>query len=216
MPRATEDSFLAHRMSRGWIRALGVYHVVVALLILYLLFKIWPTAIGPDAEEDIRTVELLWGRLRFDLFPERQILLLVVLAGALGSYVHAATSFVNFTGARSIVASWRWWYALRPFIGMALALGVYFTIRAGFFSVSAGTADLNIVGFAGTAFLVGMFTKQATQKLGELFDVLFRVPPEHAPARDKMEDKPTPPPSEQSSPREEGAVGSEERRSNSR
>jgi hypothetical protein len=104
--------------------------------------------------------------------------------------VHAATSFVNFTGARSIVTSWRWWYILRPFIGSALALGFFFVVRAGFFAPSAGTTDLNLVGFAAMAFLTGMFTRQATAKLAELFETLFNVRSEaesqHKPQTDKL------------------------------
>jgi len=196
---AADDDPMNKRMTRGWIRVLGVYHVVLGLLVLYLLFKVWPTSIPGDDEEDIRTVEFFWGIFRFhlELFPERQILLLVLLAGALGSYVHAATSFVNFTGTRSIVASWRWWYGLRPFIGMALALGFYFVARAGFFSGSANTLDLNVIGFVAVAFIVGMFTKQATEKLGELFDVLFRVENHQQPKTDKLDDTRPPPAQDQ-------------------
>jgi hypothetical protein len=199
--RESTNGDLSARMSIGWIRVLGVYHVVLATLILYLLFKLWPSTIGGgNVGEANQPIQFLWGDARFsvNLSPEQQLLFLVMLAGALGSYVHAATSFVNYTGARSIVSSWRWWYGLRPFIGTALALGVYFAVRAGFFSGSASTADLNVIGFVATAFLVGMFTKQATQKLGELFDVLFRVSPDHVPADDKMSDSPPPPPAERS------------------
>jgi hypothetical protein len=183
-------------MSPTWIRVLGVYHAAVGLLILYLLITIWPARIGSDAEDDYRIVEFLWGylRIRLELSPERQVLFIVLLSGALGSYVHAATSFVNFTGTRSLVASWRWWYALRPLIGGGLALGFYFAARAGFFAGSAGTADLNLIGFAATAFMVGMFSKQATQKLAELFDTLFRTAPEHEPPKDKMDETPPPAP----------------------
>jgi hypothetical protein len=88
------------------------------------------------------------------------------------------------------VASWRWWYVLRPFIGSALALGFFFVVRAGFFAPSAGAANFNFVGFAAMAFLVGMFTRQATAKLAELFDTLFKVrseaEPQYTPQTDKM------------------------------
>jgi len=174
------------RMGRGWTMALGLYHVVVGLLILYLLLQVWPMNIGPDAEEDFRTINLFWGFLRLELYPERQLLLLVMLSGALGSYVHAATSFANFTGAKKLKKSWRWWYALRPLIGVALASGFYLATRAGFFSVSSNTQDLNLIGFAAGSFIVGMFSKQATQKLSEMFNVAFRVPPEEIPQTDKL------------------------------
>lgn len=175
-------------MSRGWIKFFGWYHLVLALLIIYVLVKVWPPAIPPSGE--LRSVQFLWGFLKFNVSSEAQMMLVVILTGALGSYVHAATSFVNFTGTRSIVASWRWWYVLRPFIGSALALGFFFVVRAGFFAPSAGAANFNFVGFAAMAFLVGMFTRQATAKLAELFDTLFKVrseaEPQYTPQTDKM------------------------------
>jgi len=186
---APKSGDLSVQMTIGWIRLLGVYHVLIAVLLFYLLFMFWPTGSGGPAG-DVR----IFGRFTVPLNSERQILILVMLAGALGSYVHAATSFVNFTGTRSIVASWRWWYGLRPFIGMALALGFYFGVRASFFSVSADSAkDLNVIGFTATGFMVGMFTKQATHKLGELFDVLFRVPPSEEPQKDQLGENPPAP-----------------------
>ena len=35
---------------------------------------------------------------------------------------HAAASFVDYLGNRAFVSSWVWWYLLRSFIGMLLAL----------------------------------------------------------------------------------------------
>jgi hypothetical protein len=155
---------------------------------MYLLAKVWPTNI-PPREGELQPVKLLWGWVQYDLGSELQLILVVLLAAALGSYVHAATSFVNFTGTRTIIASWRWWYVLRPFMGMALGLGFYLAIRAGFFSLSAETKSLNIVGFAASAFAVGMFTRQATEKLSHMFDVLFGVPAEYKPQQDKLSDQ---------------------------
>ena len=54
--------------------------------------------------------------------------------GALGSYIHAGTFFVSYVGNRNFVASWTWWYVLRPFIGLALAV-IFFTSSYGRFVV---------------------------------------------------------------------------------
>jgi hypothetical protein len=159
-------------MSLAWIRFLTLYHFALSLLLLYLLTKVWPHKIPVD--EAGKHTLLLFGST-FEITYEMQVLLLVMLAGALGSFVHGASSLVNFVGSRKVVASWRWWYLLRPFIGSTLALGFYFAVRAGFFATSAGTGTLNTVGFAATAFLVGMFTRQASEKLAELFNTMFRV-----------------------------------------
>jgi hypothetical protein len=97
------------------------------------------------------------------------LLALVLLAGALGSAVHAGTSFADFVGNRRLGSSWLWWYLLKPFTGGALALLAW--LVAG--HVPTDTAGVHTaVGLAG---LVGLFSKQATDKLGELCTVLLRV-----------------------------------------
>lgn len=108
---------------------------------------------------------------------EVRLLLIVLLTGALGSYIHAATSFIDYAGNRKLSASWVWWYLLRPFVGMALALVFYFVVRGGFISPQAGGGDMNVFGLAALAGLVGMFSKQATDKLNEVFSTLFRSAP---------------------------------------
>ena len=99
----------------------------------------------------------------------------MLCTGALGSYVHAATSFASYVGNRRLMLSWAWWYVLRPFIGMALALIFYFVVRGGLLSTGAAATDVSVFGVAAVAGLVGMFSKQATDKLRELFDNLFRT-----------------------------------------
>jgi hypothetical protein len=74
---------------------------------------------------------------------EAQLLLIVVCAGALGSYVHAIKSLADFIGNQTLTASWFWWYITRPFLGMAMALIFYAVLRGGFL---AGTpADAKVV-----------------------------------------------------------------------
>jgi hypothetical protein len=107
---------------------------------------------------------------------ELQLLMLVLFAGALGSYVHAIRSLTDFIGNRTVVASWFWWYIARPFIGMAMAVIFYAVLRGGFL---AGTpADAKVVnpfGVLTIGALVGMFADKAAQKLAEIFDTLFKA-----------------------------------------
>jgi hypothetical protein len=108
---------------------------------------------------------------------EVQLLLIVLFAGALGSYVHALKSLGDFIGNQTLKASWFWWYITRPFLGMAMALIFYAVLRGGFL---AGTpADAKIVSAFGVltvGALVGMFADKAAQKLAEVFDVVFKAP----------------------------------------
>jgi hypothetical protein len=71
-----------------------------------------------------------------------------------------------------------WWYVLRIPIGVALAFIVYFAIRGGLLSASAlSVSDINPFGLAALAALVGLFSKQATDKLEETFKTMFRTAP---------------------------------------
>jgi len=153
----------------------------MAVTLSFLLYALWPT-IQPDPNDASKqiwdtTVPLLKPFLGkdFSLREESRLILLVMLAGALGSYVHTATSFVTYVGNRSLVSSWMWWYVLRPFIGMTLAMIFYFVIRGGLLSAGAGASEVSPFGITAIAALAGMFSKQATDKLRDVFDNLFKT-----------------------------------------
>jgi len=155
---------------------LGSYLVLLSILLAYLVYEVWPTA-KPDPSGNIpdTNITLFGDLIELTVSAELRLILLVMVVGALGSYVHAATSFANFMGNRRMELSWGWWYILRPFIGLSLALIFYFVIRAGLFSTGAKTGDISTFGIAAVSGLVGMFSKQAISKLKDLFDNLFKA-----------------------------------------
>ena len=68
------------------------------------------------------------------------------------------------------------WYLLRAPIGVALALIIYLVLRGGLLQANAAAADLiNPYGVAAFAGLAAMFSKQAVDKLGEVFVTMFRT-----------------------------------------
>lgn len=109
---------------------------------------------------------------------ELDLLWLVMLAGCLGTFLHTSQSFTDYVGNRTIKNNWAWWYYLRPFIGAGLAVVFYTALRGGVIAIATGnnakTTDLNPFGVVATAALVGMFSKSATMKLGEVFETLFK------------------------------------------
>lgn len=151
--------------------AIGLYQIVLAVALMALLFVIWPEV---DADGKGWSRSLRWPA-GGEISDDARLILIVLCAGALGSHVHAATSFASYVGNRSLKMSWAWWYVLRPFIGMSLALIFYFVVRGGLLATSAQSSELSAFGVAAVAGLVGMFSKQATDKLRELFDSLFRT-----------------------------------------
>lgn len=168
----------AFSTTQTWV--FGTYLIVLNLFLLYLLFKLWPGTV-PFGPED--RVSLLWGgRMVLDLWVETRYLLIVAVAGALGSYIHLATSYADFLGNKKFVKSWFWWYLLRPFIGVALALVLYFVMRGGLIPAGANASNLSIYGVAAVSGMCGLFSRQATDKLRETFETLFQAkrPPDRA------------------------------------
>ena len=151
-----------------WRRALGLVLLVFAAMVLGAIVSLWPC----DGGGESASATLVGGRT---MPREVNLLVLAVLFGALGSFVHVAKSFASFAGNRTLVASWLWWYCLQPMLGMALALLFYAVVRGGLFASASGAGAVSPYGVAGTSGLVGMFSKQATDKLSELFSTLFQT-----------------------------------------
>ena len=154
---------------------LGLYHLFMALLFVYLLIMVWPNNTKGSNGEIIADGTLNIFGFELPIGTETRFLLLVIISAGLGSFIHASTSFVSYVGNKRLVMSWAWWYIVRPFIGMSLALIFYFVIRGGLLSTGTSTTDISVFGIAAVAGLVGMFSKQATDKLGEVFETLFRT-----------------------------------------
>lgn len=161
-----------------WITLLGLFLIALSVLLISLLIALWPemvTAIeSSSTKSGEATADFSWFGHDWTLSADAALLFAVVLVSALGSFVHAATSFIDYVGNRQLRLSWIWWYILRALVGSSLALLFYFAIRGGFFT-GTSTEDINPYGIAAVAGLVGLFSKQATDKLRELFDTAFRV-----------------------------------------
>jgi hypothetical protein len=167
--------------------ALGLGLIAVAAILVVLLFQAWSatehvSAAATQAQSSATgkstgVVEVQITLLGFPLTvtTETSLMLLVVVAGALGSYVHAATSFASYVGNGSFKFSWFWWYLLRVPIGVALALLLYFALRAGLVNATGSSVQVGPFGVAALGGLAGLFSKQAVDKLKEVFDTFFRV-----------------------------------------
>lgn len=201
---------------------LGIAFLFIGVSLAYLLVALWPrpgvvvvasgpptigaaaapsspgAAAGAATKETkpawVAGTEVLGYRFRLD--PDVRLLILVLLAGALGSYIHAVQSFASYVGNASFKASWTWWYILRMPMGAALALFIYFVVRGGLLAAGSATPsgaanDLNIYGIMSFAGLAGLFSKQAADKLAEVFDTLFATKEDHK-RDDKLGENPKP------------------------
>jgi hypothetical protein len=123
--------------------------------------------------EQVGTFRVLWWDR--PITREMQLFLIVLFAGALGSYIHGIRSLTAYIGNQQAVASWFWFYITVPFVGMAMAVVFYAAIRGGFVAGSpADVKSVNPFGVFAIAAMVGMFADKAGQKLADIFDALFK------------------------------------------
>jgi hypothetical protein len=176
----------SHRpINDPWVIAVGTLIMLgLTAVLLASLVNLWPaieaaTTTGSSTAASSSTashpVRIFFGAVTLTLTPGGALLVLVMLVGALGSMVHIATSFADFVGNRRFYSSWAVWYLLRVAVGMVLALLLYLAVRGGFFSGSSSPTSVNPYGLSALAGLAGLFSKQATDKLREVFETMFRV-----------------------------------------
>jgi hypothetical protein len=102
------------------------------------------------------------------------LLILVATMGFLGNMIHISASFTSFVGNGTFERSWLLWYFVKPFTAAGLAIIVYLIIRAGFLGYGTDPSSISLYGIMCLAALTGLFTDNATLKLKEIFDVVFK------------------------------------------
>jgi hypothetical protein len=160
-----------------WI--LTLLFAVIVVVAIDVLLSVWPEPSASGAVQSAATVsavKILWGQGTVTINASDRMMLITILMGVIGAMVHTMTSFADFVGNRRLVWSWLPWYFLRPLIGSGLALFFYIGFRAGLLTTSSGGAtDFNPFGVAALGGLAGMFSKQATDKLNEVFSTMFKT-----------------------------------------
>jgi hypothetical protein len=187
------------------------YLILFSVLMLYGIVKFWPSPLpltdkqslqAPERPEieseemskeankpDSESVKLVGPRTSIPN-EEVRLFLIVAMAGALGSLVHAFRSLYWYVGYRALVRSWLPKYILLPFVGATLGLVFYFVIRGGFFSPQATSEQISPYGFAAVAGLIGMFSEQAAEKLKQVATTLFAETPKGEDQAPPKEEKP--------------------------
>jgi len=185
------------------VNNLGLALILIPLFIIFSLVELWPTKepltkpgdrtltlVAPtptpagtpadspkEGSVDNSKPSAVWSKqtniIKFDISFQLRMILLVLLGGALGSYIHMATSFSTYIGFNRFEMNWFWWYLLRIPIGATLALVFSMLIDGRVITVSAGSTESRYVAIIGLAALIGMFSRQATEKLQDVFDTVF-------------------------------------------
>jgi hypothetical protein len=131
--------------------------------------------LAADALAGRRWVEAITAEGR--LGPRgRHVLIMVILLGALGGFIHLASSLTMFVGNRDLKQSWTVYYLLTPIQGAAIAPLIYLLLKSAVLSPQlqeSGTSNLNLTAIYAMAGLSGLFAKQAIEKLADVFATLF-------------------------------------------
>lgn len=183
--KSSNDSQLA---STPIIVLVTLYLVMLAVILIYGLVVFWPPPDSPDGTVTYYSeITFIFGS--FTISNEMRLLLIVAMAGALGSLVHGFRSLFWYVGNRDFVRSWILMYILLPLVGLSMSLVFYFVLRGGLFSSQAPVQATSTFGFAGLAGLVGMFSNQAGLKLKEVAESVFStkgstIGKDHVPTED--------------------------------
>ena len=186
------DTFIGSR-SRGQVRYLNYFGMVVwglvvvafgialfsAIVNLWPVVDVTPPSTGGEAAtaavtDKTTSVAFFWGLFSLNLTKSTGLIVLAILAGALGGWTTAIRLFAFWAGERKLKSTWAWWFGNRVFGGAALALIVYLVIRAGLFGTENATGDVNAYGTAAFAALTGLFSRQGIRKLQQVFDTFFQ------------------------------------------
>lgn len=127
-----------------WICGAAVSIAAIVVAAVWTVICKWPASPNPAAGGD-------------------HVVYIVCAMGALGATIQMSGALAYYVGKGLFDRRWLVWYALRPFLGAALALIVYFTTVGGLLKESGG--GLNLFGVAGLAGVAGLFTRAAMDKL---------------------------------------------------
>lgn len=112
------------------------------------------------------------------LFKEKPIqqAIVAIFAAGVGSSLSSILAYLRHAcERRDFELYYAPWYIARPIMGMLLGLIFYFVLRGGLLAtITSGTTELDNWAIAAFASLVGMFSKDAIEKLREVFHTLFR------------------------------------------
>jgi hypothetical protein len=153
---------------------IAVYLILLSILLVVAIIQFWPASAASRGSIDTLNTSFLYWTI--SLSNEGRLLLIVVLAGALGGQVRSLRSLAWYVGNKQLKRSWLSQYILTPFIGAILAIVSYFIVRGGFCPANSTVQQTNIFGFAGLASLVGIAAEPISLKLKQVANTLFTKP----------------------------------------
>lgn len=176
----------------GWPAALvGIFLAAGTMVAVAAL--LWSWEFGSRAVTSGEAVPASLFGWHLHPTPDLAAFCVVAAASAMGSMVHAVMSFTTYVGNQQFRASWVPWYLLRAPLGISLALVLYAAVRAGFVVAGPSTSGTTMPWAAALGGMTGLFAKQASDKLEEIFDTVFRTGPGYGDSTRKDSSHPSSP-----------------------
>jgi hypothetical protein len=163
------DTGVGNRPVKGaWIVACIFFFLALSVLLLYALWQFWPPSLAPNQTGSPSSTVRFFG-LTMQISREKNFLVIVAIAGALGAMGYVMRSFYRYAGERYLLWSWVPAYFLAPMLGAVLGTIVYVLLRGGLIT-SSGISQGDPFGFAAIAGLSGLFTSEMFGKLKQIFE----------------------------------------------
>jgi len=109
---------------------------------------------------------------------EFRYLTITIFAAGIGSMITTILGYLKHASVdQDFDPAFSPWYIARPIMGVLLGVVFYFVLKGGLLATipDAANVEINEFGLAGLGGLVGLFSKNAIEKLREIFNVLFRT-----------------------------------------
>jgi hypothetical protein len=109
---------------------------------------------------------------------EARYALLTMFAAGVGSMITTILGYLRHASVQQdFDPAFAPWYVARPIMGVLLGVIFYFVLKGGLMATvpDVSMREVNEFGLAGLGGLVGLFSKNAIEKLRELFNVLFKT-----------------------------------------
>jgi hypothetical protein len=161
-----QTSLVGDPFPYGTTVVVGVWLLALTAFLAIGLFFILNSFCWPD-----------WIHKCLEAAPDIANALATMFGAGIGSAIATILGYLEHASEKKdFDQAYSPWYVGRPLMGMLLGLVFYFLLRDGLLAIvtsKAEPADLSIAGLAGVGALVGLFSKEAIEKLRELFNTLF-------------------------------------------
>lgn len=156
----------------------GIWLLIVTAVSILALF--WSLEPPPFLCTLLQKLFQVSSEVSSEVSSDTREALVMMFAAAVGSLITTILGYLDHASyKRDFDRAFVPWYIGRPLMGMLLGLVFYFILKGGLWTVTPRDekplGQLNLPGLSGIGALVGMFSRNAIEKLREFFHGIFRT-----------------------------------------